>query len=210
LRGDLTLIATDSPQSGQFSRATTEHMRPVLFRISAALFIGTLCLGAESKVVLDDETVSVADVTTAGEYKVEGARLHGSLWVALDNAALLLNGAGATVRTVHAGEAELVAPGTEVFFRSLDNRPFRLIVIAVKRKLQDLTVQASELKAGGELQDASDRNQTLLIALSSLRVRDVQNLASESEWKPGPPRVVQMLPAKCCGFALALTISRTY
>ncbi len=175
-----------------------ERMCPASFCRLAALFAAAACSCAESKIVLDDENVSVTviDVTPAGEYKVEGARPHGSVWVALSDGALLLQGASSAVRTVHAGEAEFVAGGTGVSFRSAANRPTRLIVVAVKRRSQELTVHTTELKAGRELHDASDRNDTLLIPVSTVRLLDVRNLGDESEWKPSGPEVIRMLPGQ--------------
>jgi hypothetical protein len=42
------------------------------------------------------------------------------------------------------------------------------------------------------IEDASDRNATLLVAISDCRFRDVRNLGDESEWTPSKPEIVAM------------------
>jgi hypothetical protein len=54
--------------------------------------------------------------------------------------------------------------------------PVPLVLINVVAETQSLTIESTTLARNQELEDASDRNATLLVAITSLRLRDVRNL----------------------------------
>ncbi len=75
-------------------------------------------------------------------------------------------------------------------FRNTDQRSARLIVIDVKSAGQELTVQAYDLAVGQKLEEASETNDMLVIAISALKLRDVRDLGEEGNWKPSTPEVI--------------------
>ena len=69
----------------------------------------------------------------------------------------------------------------------------RLALVEVVASSQALTVISRTLTAHQEFEDASSRNQTLVIALDSLQITDEQNLAPEGEpWKSSKTREVRL------------------
>src|SRR5664280_590839 len=81
----------------------------------------------------------------------------------------------------------MVQPGDEVEFEPQDDSVARLILVEPKMSAQPLTIRTTTLNTHQQLQDATDRNDTLLIAISPVRLRGVRNVADESEWKPNRP-----------------------
>jgi quercetin dioxygenase-like cupin family protein len=159
---------------------------------SLALLAISIPILAQSRVILDDRmvTVTALELPRSSEYKLESARPHGSVWIALTGGTLAY-GADSTHRPIQAGDAAFLPAGRTVSLLSTAEKPMRLVVVTLKqRSQQDLTVQLTTLKPGGELQDASDRNETLLVPISAVRLRDIRNLGDESEWKPSAPDVV--------------------
>lgn len=67
-----------------------------------------------------------------------------------------------------------------------------VLVIDILRESQPLTVELVELGPGKELQDASDRNETLVVAASPLQLRAVYNLGDESTWVPSRVEVLKL------------------
>jgi hypothetical protein len=60
------------------------------------------------------------------------------------------------------------------------------VLVDVARTSQPLTILTEDLAAHQQLDDASDRNQTLLIALDHLQITDEKDAGDESEpWKAG-------------------------
>ena len=60
----------------------------------------------------------------------------------------------------------------------------------MKTAIQDLTLEA--LTVSNALEDASDRNDTLIVALAPVQLRDVWNIGDESQWRPSKPEVIRM------------------
>jgi hypothetical protein len=66
-------------------------------------------------------------------------------------------------------------------------------LVEVVSARQPLTIEATTLAPNQELEDASDRNSTLLVAIAPLRLRDVSDLAEEGvPWKAGPQRRIEL------------------
>jgi hypothetical protein len=64
---------------------------------------------------------------------------------------------------------------------SSDTRPALLVVVNVRTARQAQTFDRVELGPGKIMEDASDRNETLLVALTPLRLRDIINNSDEDE-----------------------------
>lgn len=91
---------------------------------------------------------------------------------------------------VRAGAASAIVSGAEVHLLNESQSIARLIVIDVKTACQPLTIHSHSVTSS--LEDASDRNETLLVAISPLQIRDTCNLGDESRWVPGKPDILRM------------------
>jgi hypothetical protein len=56
-----------------------------------------------------------------------------------------------------------------------------LVIVNVRRARQAQTFDQVELDPGKAMEDASSRNETLLVALSPIRLRDIMNHSDEGE-----------------------------
>lgn len=115
---------------------------------------------------------------------------QGFVLVAVKDCSVLIDGQSTTLK---AGDYKKI-PGTqslELAQSGLTTVPF--VLIKVVAATQSLTIEATTLARNQELEDASDRNATLLVAITSLRLHDVRNLADEGEhWKSGPQRTIEL------------------
>lgn len=91
------------------------------------------------------------------------------------------------------GNSGTVAAGEKVEFRAEDGSPARLIVVRPETTEQELTVGPFVFADG--LEDGSDRNWTLLVAITDSHFSDTRNLGDESEWVPGRPEDIRMRAA---------------
>lgn len=113
----------------------------------------------------------------------------GIILVALKDCVIRINGDKAILSR---GQFRQI-PGskdTVITAESEDSAP--LVVVNVKTEQQELTVEAQRLAPSQSLEDASDRNLTLTVAVSSVCLRDVVNLGDESAWRPSPPVVLRI------------------
>ena len=146
----------------------------------------------QTHVLLDDAKALVTEIElSAGQTYTVPEDQGGAVWTALDPVVLLeTNGGQQKQKRVPAGDAATVGAGEQVEFRARRGLPARLVLVKPKMTQQELTVEPFVLT--GSLEDASDRNATLLIAISNSRFRDTRNLGDESEWKPGKPVTITM------------------
>ncbi len=146
----------------------------------------------QTHVVLNDAKALVTqiDISPGGTYKLPEAQ-GGDVWTALDPVILLTKKGGQqSQKRVRAGDAATVETGEQIEFRAGRGLPAHLVVVKPKMTQQELTVGPFVLS--GSLEDASDRNATLLVAISNCRFRDTWNLGDESEWTPSKPDIVVM------------------
>jgi hypothetical protein len=110
--------------------------------------------------------------------------------VPLEDCAVLINGHKTALKE---GDYKEVSAGDDLSLSPVSAANPRLALVEVVASSQALTITSQSLAAHQELEDASDRNQTLIIALDSLEISDEQNLAAEGEpWKPGEIRVIRL------------------
>lgn len=68
-----------------------------------------------------------------------------------------------------------------------------LVLITIKNTYQDLTIEDTVLTHRQELEDASDRNVSLLVAISPMQLRDVRDQNGEGEsWKSSNPTIIKL------------------
>jgi hypothetical protein len=146
----------------------------------------------QTHVLLDDAKALVTEVelSAAQTYTLPEDQ-GGTVWTALDPVVLLATKDGQhSQKRIHTGDAATVGAGEHVEFRAGRGSRARLVLVKPKVTQQELTVEPFVLT--GSLEDASDRNATLLIAISNSRFRDTRNFGDESEWKPGKPDIITM------------------
>lgn len=110
--------------------------------------------------------------------------------VPLQDCAILINGQRTTLKR---GDFREVNAGEDLSLSPLSAASPRLALIQVVASSQALTITSESLAAHEVMEDASDRNQTLVIALDRLEIRDETDLAGEGEpSKPGGMRVLRL------------------
>jgi hypothetical protein len=146
----------------------------------------------QTHVLLNDERVIVTRIDLSqGETYALPQGQQGTVWAAVDPLVLTTDENGQqSSKRVDAGTSATVGSHQKVGFRTGNRSTVRLIVIKPKRTEQELTV--SPFTLSGSLEDASERNATLLIAISNSHFRDTRNLGDESEWKPDKPDIITM------------------
>jgi len=149
-------------------------------------------LGQQTHVLLDDAKTLVTRIELSpGAIYALPKDQAGSVWIAIDPIVLVAKKNGIQrKRQVRAGEAEIVGSGEELEFQVKSDLYARLVVVKPKMADEELTVGPFLLSRS--IEDASDRNVMLLVAISSCRFSDTRNLGDESEWIPSKPDMVVM------------------
>ena len=110
--------------------------------------------------------------------------------VPLEDCAVVINGHRTALKE---GDYKEVSAGDDLSLSPVSAANPRLVLVEVVASSQALTINFEVLAAHQQLEDASDRNQTLIIALDSLEVRDEQNSAAEGEpWKSSEIRMIRL------------------
>ncbi len=110
--------------------------------------------------------------------------------VALENCAVIINGQKDVLK---AGDYKEFRAGNDVELRPAFSKRPHFVVVDVFKTAQPLTITIEDLAVRQDLEDASARNQTLLIALASFQIRDERDLADEGEpWKPSRAKLLQL------------------
>jgi hypothetical protein len=146
----------------------------------------------QTHILLNDEKALVTQIEVSpGETYVLTKDQRGDVWTAIDPVVLVTKKGGAQIsRRVRAGEAAIVSSDEELKFHLESVSHSRLVIVKPKMAHQELTVGPFILSSS--IEDASDRNATLLVAVSDCRFRDTRNLGDESEWIPSKPNIVTM------------------
>jgi len=143
-------------------------------------------------VLLNDKKALVTQIEVSpGETYILTKDQEGDVWTAIDPVVLVTKKGGSQTRKrVRAGEAAIVGSDEELQFHVESNSHARLVIVKPKMAHQELTVGPFVLNS--TIEDASDRNATLLVAVSGSRFRDTRNLGDESEWIPSKPDIIMM------------------
>jgi len=110
--------------------------------------------------------------------------------VALDDCSLIVDKKAVTMKS---GQRKFMHGKKEFSIATNTSNPISLVEVDVATVTQALTFGRIKLSPGEETQDASDRNDTLLIAVTRLKLTDVCDLNDEDEaWQPGPARAIDL------------------
>ena len=108
----------------------------------------------------------------------------------LEDCAVLFNGQRIALKT---GDYKEFSSGDNVTLRPIGSARPRIALVEVVASSQTLTITSQSLASHQEMEDASDRNQTLVVALDSLEIRDKRDLAAEGQpWKLSETRSIQL------------------
>ena len=115
---------------------------------------------------------------------------EGFVIVALEDCLVVIN---AQKDTLKAGDHKEFRSGDILEISPAHPMSPRFVVVDVLRTSQPLTIAAEDLATGQKLEDASEKNETLLIALDTFQIRDERDLADEGEpWKPSHARFLHL------------------
>lgn len=172
-------------------RATRLSIRGLITMV--LLSLASLCASSQqTHVLLNDEKTLVTQVEVSpGETYSLTKDQRGNVWVAIDPVLLVTKKGGMQTRKrVREGEAAIVGSDEELQFRVESNSHARLVIVKPKMAHQELTVGPFVLN--GTIENASDRNATLLVAVTDARFSDTRNLGDESQWIPSKPNIIVM------------------
>ena len=155
-------------------------------------FASLAALAQQSHVLLNDQKVVATEieVSSAEPYTLPEGR-NGAIWVALTPVTLFkVKDGKQNSWNVQAGDAEMSGSNEVVQFRAGGGSPARLVVIHPRAPHQELTVEPFVMR--DSIEDASERNQTLFVAITDCHFQDTRNLGDESRWTPSKPETVRM------------------
>lgn len=89
--------------------------------------------------------------------------------------------------TVDTGDHRRILKRTVVKLAKPGASSSHLLLIQLSAESQALTFEKFSLAGHRELEDGSDRNATMIVALGKIRLRTLKNLGDESEWHAGFP-----------------------
>jgi hypothetical protein len=120
---------------------------------------------------------------------------EGMILIALHDCDLSVNGEELVLR---GGKFKAIRGSKALLVQALEPTSADFLVVNVRSADQALTVEASSLRGRQSLEDASDRNETLLVAISSVRPGDVWNIGAEDEWHPAKPKWISLQAREFC------------
>jgi hypothetical protein len=115
---------------------------------------------------------------------------NGFVVIALSDSSLLINNQATALR---AGESRQVRGEHMLDIINTAELPAALVVVKIDTAFQNLTISEERLDPRQTFEDASDRNDTLVVALTPMSLRDLRDLSAEDEhWKSSAPRTISL------------------
>ncbi len=162
----------------------------VCIALSLLALVSTRVEASASTSEKDLAKVSLVRLNRETKLNLQATYDAGFVLVAIQDCIIQING---TSTNLKAGDYKTISGkrGLEIAQSGLITIP--LVLVEVISARQPLTIEATKLAPNQELEDASDRNSTLLVAIAPLQLRDVKDLADEGEpWKSGPRRKIEL------------------
>jgi hypothetical protein len=173
-------------------RLLVSRMKRAIVCIALSLTL-LVSAGVEASVPISEKDlakVSLVRLDRETKLKFQATSDEGFVLVAIQDCVIQINGTSTSLKT---GDYKTVSGkrGLEIAQSGLITIP--LVLVEVVSARQPLTIEATTLAPNQELEDASDRNSTLLVAIAPLRLRDVSDLAEEgAPWKASPQRKIEL------------------
>jgi len=148
-----------------------------------------------SRLLLDDARARLVriELRENAQYQLTCSSACGTVWISLDSG-VFVEALDGNARPTAVGEAHAITAGQIVTFRGRQPSGGRLIVLVPHAIHQPLTVLSQTLSPGSEQDDASSRNETLIVAVTPVGLRDTWNIGDESSWIPSAPRIINLRP----------------
>jgi hypothetical protein len=146
-------------------------------------------------VILEDSKVRVSTRQLAPHqsFTITGTAPFGTVLIRSDGPGLCGDSKGGS-RIVGNSDPCLIPEGKTATFENTTAHTVAMLLVNVMQEKQPLTVNKVVLGPGKEIEDASERNDTLLIAMSPVQLRELHNLADESTWAPTKPKILKLNP----------------
>ncbi len=122
--------------------------------------------------------VSLFEVNRDTKLDLQTTSNEGFVVIATQDCLVLING---TSTPLKAGEYKRVSGKLNLELAQSGNISIPFFVVEILSARQPLTIEETTLAPNQRLEDASDRNSTLLLAIVPLRLSDVRDLANEGE-----------------------------
>jgi hypothetical protein len=138
----------------------------------------------------DFAKVSLVQLNRETKLNFQATSDEGFVLVAIQACIIQING---TSTNLKAGDYRTISGKRSLEIAQSGPITIPLVLVEVVFARQPLTIEAAILAPNQELEDASERNATLLVAIAPLRLRDVRDLAGEGDpWKSGPQRKIEL------------------
>ena len=162
-------------------------------RLATVLFFSTLCAHAQGTHPYPAEAtlINLAPHTPQHFQPSSG---NGFVVLSLSGTTLLIDNRPFTLQP---GDTRVISGKQALTLEDQSASPAQVVLVTIDTATQNLTITKTNLDPNAQSEDASDRNDTLVIALSSLTLRDVRDLAEEGDsWKSSPPTTVSLSPGQ--------------
>ncbi len=173
-------------------RLSGERLKNTLLCSLLSLFVlvstmsGAGPLGSNSNLA----KVSLIQLNQETRLSFQSTSDQGFVLIAIKDCSLFIDGQSTRLKS---GEHKSIPGRHSLELAQSGSAPVPLVLINVVAATQALSIQATSLAGHQELEDASDMNATLLIAITPLRLSDVRDLADEGEpWKSGPQKTFDL------------------
>lgn len=157
----------------------------------------TAPVAPRSRQLVDNEKARIlsVDILPTAEYGVKATR-KGCIWIVVDGGPGLIITTNGITRAVSVGDKGEVSGDDYASFHNAAEKTSRLVLVEIKSAMQKLTVEPESLMPGNVLEDASARNDTLLVAISALKLRHIWNRKEDEgkPWKESKPEIMIMRP----------------
>jgi hypothetical protein len=157
--------------------------------ILTSLLLGAVGVGSSQSY---DElaVISRAQLRGGKNMSVKPLSAIGVILLAIENCTVEVNGSPVQLM---AGERRFVHGKETVKVSSSSPQTASLLIVNVRRARQAQTFDRIELASGKVMEDASTRNETLVVNLEPLRLRDIINRSDEDEPPSySQPRVIEL------------------
>jgi hypothetical protein len=159
--------------------------------LAGLLFGAHLCSAGSppQKGKLEPAQVSRLLIQPKNSRLVRALSAEGLIFIALKDCSLVVNGEELILRR---GEFKQIPGSKTLEVGSIHGVSADLLLVNIRKTLQPLTIELTDLDGNQSLEDASDRNTTLLVAISSVKLCDTLNVGDESGWLPGKSRFISL------------------
>jgi hypothetical protein len=166
-------------------------MKKTALYLMLLCFLGNKDFAAPQRSIKPLAEVSLIRLNSGHPMSFQPNSNQGFIVVALQNCMVMIDGQKEVFRSANFRQIK----GKQILkLAGLSSVAAPLVLVTVKNADQNLTIEDTVLTPHQEVEDASDSNPTLVIAISPLQLRDVRDLNGEDEsWRSSNPRTIKLL-----------------